>query len=210
MSENEQERIGEANSADSADSVKEPHLMTLEAAIGARRSIRRYESVPIPRAQIEHMIDMAKMSPSPKNRQAWRVRILDGASKDAFVEMGYACLQRLKEAGQRFGSLEISLHAMKTAGAVLIIYNPFDDDIDYERIWAKSDLQALGAFINTILLMATEYGLGSLWINDIYFIQEEAKAWLNLSHEISAVVTIGVPAEHPFARPRKSVAEIVD
>ena len=99
---------------------------------------------------------------------------------------------------------------MKTAGAVLIVYNPFDDDIDYERIWAKSDLQALGAFINTILLMATEYGLGSLWINDIYFIQEEAKAWLNLSHEIAAVVTIGVPAEHPFARPRKSVAEIVD
>ena len=35
MSENEQVRIGEANSA---DSVKEPHLMTLEAAIGARRS----------------------------------------------------------------------------------------------------------------------------------------------------------------------------
>lgn len=99
---------------------------------------------------------------------------------------------------------------MKTAGAVLIVYNPFDDDIDYERVWAKSDLQALGAFINTILLMATEYGLGSLWINDIYFIQEEAKAWLDLSHEISAVVTIGVPAEHPFARPRKSVAEIVD
>lgn len=31
MSENEQVRIGEANSA---DSVKEPHLMTLEAAIG--------------------------------------------------------------------------------------------------------------------------------------------------------------------------------
>ena len=134
MSENEQVRIGEANSA---DSVKEPHLMTLEAAIGARRSIRRYESVPIPRAQIEHMIDMAKMSPSPKNRQAWLVRVLEGASKDGFVEMGYACLQRLKEAGQRFGSLEISLHAMKTAGAVLIIYNPFDDDIDYERIWQK-------------------------------------------------------------------------
>lgn len=45
-------------------------MMSLEAAIGARRSIRRYETVPVERAKIEHMIDMAKMSPSPKNRQA--------------------------------------------------------------------------------------------------------------------------------------------
>lgn len=93
MCENEQERIGEVNLADSADSVKEPHLMSLEAAIGARRSIRRYEAVPVPRAHIEHMIDMAKMSPSPKNRQAWRVRILQGEMKDSFVAMGYACLE---------------------------------------------------------------------------------------------------------------------
>ena len=185
-------------------------MMSLEAAIGARRSIRRYETVPVERAKIEHMLDMAKMSPSPKNRQAWRVRILEGAAKDQFVEMGYTCLQALKETDQKFGSLEISLHAMKTAGAVLIVYNPFDDDIDYDRIWKKSDLQALGAFINTILLMATQDGLGSLWINDIYFIQEEAKAWLNISHEIAAVLTIGVPAEHPFARPRLSLRDIID
>ena len=35
-------------------------MMSLEAAIGARRSIRRYETVPVERAKIEHMIDMAK------------------------------------------------------------------------------------------------------------------------------------------------------
>lgn len=75
-------------------------MMSLEAAIGARRSIRRYETVPVERAKIEHMIDMAKMSPSPKNRQAWRVRILEGAAKDQFVEMGYTCLQALKETDQ--------------------------------------------------------------------------------------------------------------
>lgn len=102
MSENEQVRIGEANLANlanSADSVKEPHLMTLEAAIGARRSIRRYESVPIPRAQIEHMIDMAKMSPSPKNRQAWRVRILEGLQKMALLKWDMLDYNGLKKRG---------------------------------------------------------------------------------------------------------------
>lgn len=189
---------------------KQSHLMSLEAAIGARRSVRRYEDAPVNRAHIEHILSMARLAPSPKNRQAWRVRILEGARKADFVEMGEVCLQKLKESGQKYGSLEISLHAMKTAGTVLIIYNPFDAKSDYEKIWAKSDLQALGAFIQTILLMATEYGFGSLWINDIYFIQAEAKAWLNLNHDIAAVVTIGVPAEHPFARPRNSLNEIID
>lgn len=194
----------------SNEESKQPFLMSLEAAIGARRSIRHYEETPVERAQLEHMIEMARLSPSPKNRQAWRVRILEGAAKAAFVEMGEACLQALKEGERKYGSLEISLHAMKTAGAVLIVYNPYDDADDYELIWAKSDLQALGGFINTILLMATQYGLGSLWINDVYFIQEEAKALLNLDHDIAAAVAIGVPGEHPFARPRYSLDEIID
>lgn len=198
------------NSRGDCNADKQHPLMSLEAAIGARRSVRRYEEAPVDRAYIEHILSMARLAPSPKNRQAWRVRILEGVRKADFVEMGEACLEKLKESGRKYGSLEISLHAMKTAGAVLIIYNPFDDKSDYERIWAKSDLQALGAFIQTILLMSTQYGLGSLWINDIYFIQEEAKTWLDLEHDIAAVVTIGVPAEHPFARPRNSLDEIVD
>ena len=58
--------------------------------------------------------------------------------------LGFQVLDQYKERKEHFGSLEISLKAMKTACDLLFLFNPYDHLPDYSRVWEKSDLQAIG------------------------------------------------------------------
>ena len=80
---------------------------------------------------------------------------------------------------------------------------------DYTRVWEKSDLQAIGAFVEHILLGAKAIGLGTLWMNDVYFMQSESKAFLNIPHDVQAIIAIGIPDESMYPRPRKSIDEVL-
>lgn len=58
-------------------------------------------------------------------------------------------------------------------------------------------------------LAATELGLGSLWICDIYFAYKELNDWLDTAGQLFAALTLGYADETPSARPRKSMDNIV-
>lgn len=175
-----------------------------------RRSIRRYINKSVSMELILDIIKYAALAPSPKNRQPWKFLILKDGYKDKFIDFAMNCLQNLKDNNKRFGSLEISLKAMKEAYALIVVSNPYDKEDDYKLRWEKSDLQAIGAVIQNLLLAITAYDLGSLWINDIYFIREELENWLLIKNNIYAVVAIGYADEKPFNRPRKNINEIVE
>lgn len=74
----------------------------------------------------------------------------------------------------------------------------------------RSDLQAIGAYIEHILLSITESRYGALWINDIYFINSEIQLYCHIPHFIVSAIAIGVPSESPHARPRKDIDTILD
>ena len=61
-----------------------------------------------------------------------------------------------------------------------------------------------------MLLTATEKGIGSLWICDIYFVYAELCQWLNSEGELVAAIAFGYPDEFPEERPRKSVEDVVE
>lgn len=58
-------------------------------------------------------------------------------------------------------------------------------------------------------LTATELGLGSLWICDIFFAHRELSEWLDVSEELIAAMTFGYANEHPNKRPRNDISNIV-
>ena len=98
---------------------------------------------------------------------------------------------------------------MSTASDLLFVYNPYDDLPDYHAVWEKSDLQAIGAFVEHILLGAKSIGLGTLWMNDVYFIQEETKRFLQINHDVQAIIAIGIPDDGKYPRPRKLLHEVL-
>lgn len=61
-----------------------------------------------------------------------------------------------------------------------------------------------------MLLTATEKGIGSLWICDIYFAYAELCQWLGDDGQLIAALAFGYPDEHPKARPRKKLEDVVE
>lgn len=50
----------------------------VDAAIQSRHSVRAFLPTPVPRATIEHILDVAARAPSGTNTQPWRVHVLTG------------------------------------------------------------------------------------------------------------------------------------
>ena len=55
---------------------------TVDDAITSRRSVRAFLSAPVPRALIEHILEVASRAPSGTNMQPWCVHVVAGEAKD--------------------------------------------------------------------------------------------------------------------------------
>lgn len=58
---------------------------TVEEALLTRRSCRAFRPDPVPRAEIERLLDLAARSASNSNCQPWQVHVLTGAAKRALT-----------------------------------------------------------------------------------------------------------------------------
>jgi nitroreductase len=58
-----------------------------------------------------------------------------------------------------------------------------------------AELQGISAAIQNMLLMAYSLGLGSLWINDIYYAVDALEQYLKKPWELVAAMSLGWPSE---------------
>jgi nitroreductase len=58
----------------------------VDAAITSRRSIRAYLPQPVPRAELEQILQVAGRAPSGTNTQPWKVYVLEGERKQALSD----------------------------------------------------------------------------------------------------------------------------
>jgi nitroreductase len=65
--------------------------------IKSRRSIRKFTSEPVPRKDLEELIDIARWSPSYKNSQPWQAIILSGNKKKELSKVLVDLLKNDKE-----------------------------------------------------------------------------------------------------------------
>ncbi|MEG2596815.1 MAG: nitroreductase family protein, partial [Oscillospiraceae bacterium] len=108
-----------------------------------------------------------------------------------------------------------TLKIMEQAPVTIFIVNSlgknlFDPLNTEDRIYEICNMQSIGAAIQNMTLAATELGLGSLWICDIFFAYKELSDWLNVDGELVAAMAVGYADEQPAARPRKPLSEIVE
>lgn len=54
-----------------------------------------------------------------------------------------------------------------------------------------------------MLLAAQELGLGTLWICDVFYAENEIGKWLGTNLQLIAAVSLGYAGEQPSPRPRK-------
>lgn len=151
-------------------------------AIRKRRSVRQFTGDPIPRKDLETIVDAGRLAATGSNRQPWEFIVITER------EM----IERLKTAAGW----------METAGAIIaVVMDPAS------RWWIEDGAAA----VENILLASTALGYGSCWLEG-YTLPYEAKfkRWLGVPRKkrLLTLVPIGVPVEWP-TRDKKPLDEVI-
>ncbi len=157
--------------------------LNVREAIQKRRSIRAFQPGTITDEQLEILKEAIQLAPSASNMQPYRfVIVKDDELKKELVKKGLV---------QRF--------VMNAAVIFVGIGDP-----EREK-WYKVDM---GIAMQHLALQVKELGLGSCWIGA--FEEDQVKAVLKIpeSMRVVALMPIGIPAQDPPARPRKSFEEL--
>lgn len=151
-------------------------------AIQKRRSIRKYTGEPIPRKDLERIVDAGRLAASGSNRQPW----------DFVVITDHKMINKLKIASQW----------MEKAGAIIAVV------LDPSSRWWVEDGSAA---VENMLIASTALGYGSCWLEGYTLPREEEfKALLGIPKErkLLTLVPIGVPAEWP-TKEKKPLDEVL-
>jgi len=189
--------------------------MNVMEAITTRKSIRKFEDRPISRDLVEKILFAGTLAPSGHNKQPWKFYVVQGEKNDEMIQTMQNGIDRLEGMGIKTGSAKYTIRWMAQAPVTIFIFypdgrSPFAErDVD-DPFLGIVDIQSIGAAIQNMLLEATELGLGSLWICDVFAAYEEFCDWLNAEGQMIAAVSLGYPAQSPNPRPRKSVEEVTE
>jgi len=151
-------------------------------AIRQRRSVRSYTGAPIPREDLETIVDAGRLAATGSNKQPW----------DFIVVTERGMIDQLKVASQW----------MDKAGAIIAVV------MDPSSRWWLEDGSAA---VENMLIAATALGYGSCWLEGYTLPREEEfKALLGIPKEkrLLTLVPIGVPVEWP-TKAKKPLAEVL-
>ena len=185
--------------------------LELERAIKERRSIRRYTDEPVSVELVRKVIEAGTWAPSAKNGQQWRFIVFTGASKDALVEVMERDLTVKAETyGVKvMGSSLASCWIMQQAPVLVMVWNAgvavrgnrvAEAVRQLERMVSNAcelghnaEIQSVAAAIQNMLLIAHSLGIGSLWINNIYYALDALEQYLDKPWELVSAVALGWP-----------------
>ena len=192
------------------------------SAIYDRRSTRKFSDMPIAGQDIIDIIQSGIKAPSSKNRQPWKFIIVQKDAKEEMLQVFRKGIAReengsplLPDSRQYIVSAKHTVEIMAEAPVIVFVVNVLGRSIlaeltPEERVSEICNIESVSAAIQNMLLSATEKGIGSLWICDIYFAYAELCEWLHSEGELIAAVAFGYPNEFPEERPRRKVEDVVE
>lgn len=169
------------------------------------RSVRKYRGDPVPLELVREVIDAATYAPSARRGEQWRFTVLSGEEKTRFIGFFRGELNKIAaERGyQALGSALNSCEIMDQAPISIVVWNAG------ERGWLTEE-HSVAAAMQNMLLRATDLGLGSLWIGDVYSVYEGIRAYFKKHWKLSGAIALGYPAEAGRDFRRKTVDEVTE
>ena len=112
------------------------------------------------------------------------------------------------------GTIQWSLQCIEQAPVTVFVHNvdgihPWKAQDEHESWWDLATVQSVGATIENMLLCATELGLGSLWIADVWEAYPEINHWLETDAQLVSAVTFGYTDSQPKTPARKPMTDVV-
>ena len=176
--------------------------------IRTRRSIRRYDSRPVPAGIVRQMLEAAVWAPSAHNRQPWRFVIIENeATRQRLVT---AMNDRLRHDLAADGvspeliERDAGRSAARLLGAPLLILLAMtlvDMDAYPDERRARNEAhmaaQSVAMAGQNLLLAAHALGLGACWVCAPLFCPDTVRQTLELppDWQPQGLITVGYPAE---------------
>ncbi len=157
--------------------------------IKTRRSIRKFTGQPVADEMVEQIIEAGIWAPSGLNNQPWKVAVI-------------------REPSAKNTIASLTRYSAIIQGAPVLLALFLDTSASYDR---TKDVQAMGAFIQNMLLAIHAQGLGGVWLGEILKNKEKVSGIVNApdAFELMAVIALGHPAETGGRGSRKSVKDVV-
>jgi len=159
--------------------------MDVETAIRTRRTHKLFGPEPVPRAELEQLLELARFAPNHHLTQPWRFRVL-----------GADALARLKEAG---GPKEAA--KLDRAPTLVVV----SASLTGERLADEEDLHATAAALYGVLLAAHARGLASYWRTPGILREPEGRAAVGLPDDerFVGLLHLGPRASEPPEKERE-------
>jgi nitroreductase len=172
----------------------------IDAIIRARRSVRAYESRPVPHSDIRAICEAARLAPSACNSQTWRFILVTRSETISRI-----CNEAMRPV----------IPNRWIAQAPLIIVGCAKLDIVANRIGSKITGTEyfqidMGIAMEHMVLKATELGLGSCWIG--WFKEKRVRELLSIPNgiKVCALLAVGYPkGDEKKQQSRKPLEKIV-
>jgi PPOX class probable F420-dependent enzyme len=194
----------------------------LAGLVRGRRSVRAFQTRPVPRAIVEEAIAAAGWAPSPHGSQPWRFAVVERAERRAALAEAMAATWReqLELDGQDAATvahrLARSTERLTMAPLLVVpcLYLAELDrypDADRQAAETTMAIQSLGAAVQNFLVAIYAAGLDSGWMCAPLFCPEIVREALGLSPELipNALLPVGHAAKDPVRRPRRPLAELI-
>ena len=195
-------------------------VLTVTEAAEARRSIRKFEPTPIPRAHLDEILRITGLAPSPWNLQPWRFVIVeDAATKAQLQAVAYgqpqvgaapAVIVMYSDMTDAINTVEETIHpgmqgpqGDKAAADIRATFAGFSDAD--RAAWGNAESNiALGY----LLLAAQSHGYSTSPM--LGFMPDKVKELLGLPAEarIAALIAIGKGTEEGFPHHRHPLERI--
>jgi F420 biosynthesis protein FbiB-like protein len=186
--------------------------------VEARRSIRAFDARPVPRVELDALIEAACLAPAPHHSRPWRFVVVDtGAGKHALAtgmgERWRADLVRDGVDAARVDELVGTSYRKLTDAPALVVgcltwdgLDRYPDEKRQRAEWGMA-LLSLGAAVENLMLTAADRGLASCWVAAPIFCPEEARDALELPADWlpHALVMVGHPDRSYTGRARPPV-----
>lgn len=174
----------------------ESKTINLENLIKSRKSVRNFIYQKIDNDIIKEIIECGRWAPSGQNCQPWKICIVI-----------HPTVKRMIAEQSTYGGV------IESAYVNFVIF--LDIERGYDRV---KDIQAIGAFIQNLLLGIHAKGFGAAWIGEILNSKEKINEIFKLSpdkFELMCVIAVGVIDEameekSKKERKRRSIDEFID